>query len=101
MHDTVERPAREVYVAALETPPADRRRLDWLRWPTRMIGAALGVLDEPSFGDVVVRRIDDASEVLRLPVTGSEETAILLDDVRGDLEALSADEFAERWTLGD
>ncbi len=99
MTDTTARPAREVYVAALETPPAERRRLDWLRWPTRMIAAALGVLDEPSFGDVVVRRIDDAAEALRLPVTGSEETGILLDDVRGDLETLSADDFAERWTI--
>lgn len=99
MMDTADRPAREVYVAALETPSADRRRLDWLRWPTRMIGAALGVLDEPSFGDVVVRRIDDAAEVVRLPVTGSEETGVLLDDVRGDLETLSADDFAERWAI--
>ncbi len=99
MTDAPDHPASEAYTARLETPTAARRRVDWLLWPTRMVGAALGVLDEPSFGDVVVRRVDDATEALRLPVTGSEETGIGLAQMEDQLQHLTVAEFEERWGL--
>lgn len=91
--------ASQTYGVELEAPDRQRRLLSLLAWPLRVIGAGLGIVDEPSFGDVVVRRLDDGSEVLRLPVTGTEETAIGLDEIQQQLDGLSASEFQARWGL--
>lgn len=91
--------ASQTYGVELEAPNRQRRLLSLLAWPVRIIGAGLGYVDQPSFGDVVVRRLDDGSEVLRLPVTGSEETAMGLDEMQNQLEAHTASEFQARWGL--
>lgn len=91
--------ASQTYGVELEAPDRRRRLLALLAWPVRVIGAGLGYVDEPSFGDVVVRRLDDGSEVLRLPVTGTEETAIGLDEIEHQLDGLTASEFQARWGL--
>ncbi len=96
---TDDRPAHEVFDAELEAPETHRVRTQILGWPIRIVGALFGYVDEPSFGDIVVRRIDGGAEVVRVPVTGSEETAMGLDEVRSQLADLTAGEFAERWSI--
>ncbi|RYJ07548.1 MAG: hypothetical protein EON52_00645, partial [Actinomycetales bacterium] len=89
--------AGAVLTVSVEAPTSRRRRvLRVATLPLRVYAAGLGVLDEPSFGDVVVRRRDDASEVLRVAVHGSEETAIQVAHVRAQLDDLTEDEFLER-----
>ena len=100
MTDPTDAPsASQTYAVELEAPDRQRRLLSLLAWPVRVIGAGLGIVDEPSFGDVGVRRLDDGREVLRLPVTGTEETAIGLDEIEHQLEGLTASEFQARWGL--
>jgi len=99
MTDLSAPPATETYRASLEAPRRARRLTSLILWPVRVIGSGLGYVAEPSFGDVVVRRRDDGSEVLRLPVTGTEETAIGLAEVDHQLESLTASAFQARWGL--
>lgn len=96
-----EEPAAGTVLSVAVEPPSSRRRraLRIVTIPLRVYAAGLGVLDEPSFGDVVVRRRDDGSEVLRVPVHGAEATATQLAHVRHQLSALTEDEFLERWSL--
>lgn len=92
--------AGAVLSVSVEAPTSRRRRvLRVVTLPLRIYAAGLGVIDEPSYGDVVVRRRDDGSEVLRVPVHGAEETAIQVAHVRAQLDDLTEDEFLEHWSI--
>ncbi len=96
---STERRAMDAYSVAIEEPHGRRRVVSWLLWPVRIVAAGLGVLDEPTFGDLVVRSRDDDREVLRIGVEGAEETAGHLAHVRTQLVELTQAEFDEQWAL--
>ncbi|MEH3032625.1 MAG: hypothetical protein PGN07_00935 [Aeromicrobium erythreum] len=97
---TIDSPrALDVYSVAIEEPLGRRKIVSRLLWPVRIVAAGLGVLDEPTFGDLVVRRLDDDTEVLRVGVEGAEETAMHLAHVRTQLVELSQQEFDDQWGL--
>lgn len=90
--------AGEVYAVALESPVSARGR-----WRARAHGALLAVgamagwYDEPTAGDLVVRRRDDGCELLRVDAGPSEAAAQLLAHVRRQLDELSPRELRDAW----
>lgn len=92
--------ASTVLSVSVEAPTSRRRRvLRVVTLPLRIYAAGLGVLDEPSYADVVVRRRADGTEVLRVPVHGSEETAMQVAHVRHQLAGLLLDDFLDAWSI--
>lgn len=93
-----EAPAADLYAAALEPPAPGRPRLLAAgRGVLLAVGAMIGWYDEPSAGDLVVRRRDDGREVLRVDAGPSEAAAGLLAHVRAQLATVSAREFRDTW----
>ncbi len=92
--------AAAVYRAEIDVPVGRRWTWDRLLWPVRLVAAGLGVVDETTLGDVVVRRIADGVEVLRIPVEGAEESGNQLTAVRTELAETSPDEFEAAWEIG-
>lgn len=91
--------AQDVYAAALETPlgTPGRQRL-------RVAGAfvaelAWGLLPHPSVSDLVVRRLADDVEVVRVPAGDPNSSGDLLARTRADLAALTPAAFDDRWGL--
>lgn len=90
--------AGEVYAVALEAPGTARGR-----WRARghgallAVGAMIGWYDEPTAGDLVVRRRDDGREVVRVDAGPSEAAAQLLAHVRRQLDELSPRELRDAW----
>jgi hypothetical protein len=84
-------------IAALEEPSGTRtRRL--LRRAWALIRAAWG--DVEIDADLVIRRRAGGAEVLRT-AADIGDPHILLETVRGDLEAKSVDEFVREWRVFD
>lgn len=92
--------AAEVYAATFEEPAsAARRWRDRAWWLARVAAASIGVYEEPTYGDVVVRRRDDGTEVLRLGTVGAEEASYLHAEVERQLAEETVAAFEERWAL--
>lgn len=91
--------AATVYRAELDVPVGRRKIVDRLLWPVRLVAAGLGVVDETILGDVVVHRISDGAEVLRLPVEGTEESSNQLTVIRAELAETTAEEFEAAWEI--
>ncbi len=91
--------ASTVYSADLEPRPGGR-----VRHRLRVAGAfvaelAWGLLPGPTVFDVVVRRRDDGTEVLRVPGTEPGVPAQLLGAVRAELDTLGPQEFLDGWSV--
>ncbi len=91
--------AADVYAADLEPRPGGR-----LRHRLRVAGAfaaelAWGLLPGPAVFDVVVRRRDDGTEVLRVPADEPGVPASMLAAVRAELDAVPEEEFLARWSV--
>ena len=91
--------ASEVYRADLEPRPGGRVR----HW-TRVAGAfaaemVQGLVPAPTVHDVVVRRRDDGTEVLRVPSEDPTAPGHMLSAVRDELGAVGPDEFLARWSV--
>jgi hypothetical protein len=89
--------AAEVLVADLEPRPGGR-----LLRSARLLGAvaaelAWGLLSGPSLSDVVVRRRDDGTEVLRVPAGDPVVPGDQLRHVRSMLQALGPQDFLRAW----
>jgi hypothetical protein len=89
--------AAEVLVADLESRPGGR-----LLRGARLFGAvvaelAWGLFPGPSVSDVVVRRRDDGTEVLRVPAGDPVLAGDPLRHVRDMLETLGPQEFLHAW----
>ncbi|NYG56379.1 hypothetical protein [Nocardioides perillae] len=90
--------AGDVYAVALEPPGTARGR-----WRARAHGALLAVgamagwYDEPTAGELVVRRRDDGRELLRVDAGPSEAAAQLLAHVRRQLDELAPRELRDVW----
>ena len=89
--------AAEVLVADLEPRPGGR-----LLRGARLLGAvaaelAWGLVPGPSLSDVVVRRRDDGSEVLRVPAGDPVVPGDQLRHVREMLETLGPQDFLRAW----
>ncbi len=89
--------AAEVLVADLEPRPGGR-----LLRSARLLGAvaaelAWGLLSGPSLSDVVVRRRDDGTEVLRVPAGDPVVPGDQLRHVRSMLETLGPQDFLRAW----
>ncbi|QCW51388.1 hypothetical protein FE634_15015 [Nocardioides dongxiaopingii] len=95
------RRAGELYVAAIERSRAGvARRV--VTAAGELLNAAIGGATElSSVGDVVVRRLDDDAEVVRVTAGPSEEAALTIQTVREQLEHLSVDDFRARWGVDD
>lgn len=94
--------AASVYRVSIEPPGPGRPRLRAVV-RTVMLGVAAmtGWYDEPTSGDLVVRRRDDGREVLRVDAGTSEEAAGLLAHVREQLDAMTARQFRDTWDVVD
>lgn len=71
---------------------------------TRVAGAFLaelfwGIISGPSVHDVVVTRLDDGREVLRVPAGEPMVAGDLLQSVRTELATLSPEEFLAAWDV--
>ncbi|WP_139252990.1 hypothetical protein [Geodermatophilus nigrescens] len=89
--------ADERYSAALEPRPGGRVR-HWARVAGAFAaGLAQGLVPEPTVHDVVVRRRDDGTEVLRVP--SEDGTAHVLTAVRAEMAAVGPEEFLARWSV--
>ncbi len=91
--------AADVYSADLEPRPGGR-----LRHRLRVAGAfvaelAWGLLPGPTVFDVVVRRRDDGTEVLRVAPDEPGVPAASLAAVRAELDALGPEEFLAGWRV--
>lgn len=90
-------PAAQVYRAQGEdrSTSALRRGLNWVGT------AVVTMLETPGFApamtDVVIRLIDDGSEVQRLRPSDLDDVRATLELVRRDLETLDAVDFADAW----
>jgi hypothetical protein len=89
--------AVDVYVAGLEA-----RRGGRLLRSARLFAAfaselAFGLLPAPSVSDVVVRRRDDGSEVLRVEAGDPNVPGDMLRFVQGQLEELDPGTFLAEW----
>ena len=87
--------AADGYAADLEPRPGGRPR-----HRLRVAGAfvaemAQGLLPAPTVHDVVVRRRDDGTEVLRVP--SEDLSAAMLSAIRDELAAVGPGEFLARW----
>jgi hypothetical protein len=94
-HDDVR--AATLYVADLEPRPGGR-----LLRGARVAAAfaaelAWGLVPGPAVSDVVVRRRDDGSEVLRVPAGDPTVPGDLLAYVRDQLETLGPAGFVQDW----
>jgi hypothetical protein len=91
--------AASLYSAALEPRPGGRAR-----HRLRLAGAfvaqlAWGLLPGPTVYDVVVRRRDDGTEVVRIPADEPGVPADMLTAVRAELDALTPEEFLAGWSV--
>jgi hypothetical protein len=91
--------AAAVYRAELEPRPGERFR----HW-TRVAGAfaaemVQGLVPAPTVHDVVVRRRDDGTEVLRVPSEDPSAPGAMLSAVREELAAVAPAEFLARWSV--
>ena len=91
--------AASLYSAALEPRPGGRAR-----HRLRVAGAfvaqlAWGLLPGPTVYDVVVRRRDDGTEVVRIPADEPGVPADMLTAVRAELDALTPEEFLAGWSV--
>lgn len=91
--------ADEVYLSVLEPRPRSRGRRVLLGALDLWCATTGGRMELTRAADVVVRRRSDRVEELRLPVPMADDAPLLLDLVRGDLEALSPDEFRRGWGI--
>ncbi|MEO9324990.1 hypothetical protein ABFT23_15965 [Nocardioides sp. C4-1] len=93
--------AAEIYAATIEPP--ERGTLKKIAaGAADLVTAAAGggPLELSSAGDVVVRRLADGVEELRVPGGPAEEAAITLDQVRTQLDTMSPEEFRTTWNVG-
>jgi hypothetical protein len=91
--------AASLWSAALEPRPGGRAR-----HRLRVAGAfvaelAWGLLPGPTVYDVVVRRRDDGTEVVRIPADEPGVPADMLTAVRAELETLAPEEFLAGWSV--
>ncbi|MFJ6415279.1 hypothetical protein [Paeniglutamicibacter sp. NPDC091659] len=69
------------------------------RWAAGLVEAFFGGDGSDVVGAaVVVHRLEDHSEVIRINTGSIEEAESLVSMVRSDLEELSAEEFLDRWS---
>ena len=90
--------AADVFVADFE-----RRRGGPVLHGVRVLGAFVGSLLQglvplPAVHDVVVRRGDDGTEVVRIPVENPDLPGDTLRFVQKDLTARSPEQFVAEWT---
>lgn len=72
------------------------------RWAAGLVEAFFGGDGSDVVGAaVVVHRLDDHSEVIRINTGSIEEAESLVAMVRSDLEELTAEEFLDRWSAAD
>ncbi|WP_136697381.1 hypothetical protein [Geodermatophilus dictyosporus] len=89
--------ASDVLTADLEPRPGGPVR-HWVRVAGAFAAEmAQGLVPAPTVLDVVVRRRDDGTEVLRVP--GEDPSAHLLSAVRDELAAVEPEEFLARWSV--
>jgi hypothetical protein len=91
--------AGEVYVAAVEAPRAGLVRRVALGIADLVDAAIGGGTGMSGVGDVVVRRIEDDVEVVRVPAGPAEEAALTIQTMREQLEHLSIDDFHAAWGI--
>lgn len=90
--------AGEVYVVALEPPGSGRGRLRAAGHGALLaVGAMAGWYDEPSVGDLVVRRRADGRELLRTDAGPSGAATRLLAHVQRQLAVLTPRELRDTW----
>jgi hypothetical protein len=92
--------AGDVYEHELVPPQGGRVRRALAGVSDAIANVEGGPVEVVSVGDVVVRRRDDGSEVLREAGGGSEEAAQTVRHLEGQLATLSPEEFRERWGIG-
>lgn len=96
-----ERPAREVYDVGLDAKP-EVGFVRGLGYAVMGALATLGVGDSIGVpGDLVVRRKSDGRELLRMDAGGEETAAQALGEMRQQLDAMTAAEFAAALDLED
>ncbi|WP_134767328.1 hypothetical protein [Nocardioides sp. 1609] len=95
------RRAGELYVAAIESSRGGVVRRVATAAGDLFTAAFGGATETSSVGDVVVRRIDDDAEVVRVAAGPSEEAALTIQTVREQLEHLSIDDFHATWGVED
>ncbi|MGY1652366.1 hypothetical protein [Geodermatophilus sp. SYSU D01119] len=89
--------ADERYTAALEPRPGGRVR-HWARVAGAFAAELVqGLVPAPTVHDVVVRRRDDGTEVLRVP--SEDGTGHVLRAIRDELAAVGPEEFLARWSV--
>jgi hypothetical protein len=89
--------AADVYLAGLE-PRSGGRLLRSARLFAAFVSElAWGLLPAPSVSDVVVRRRDDGSEVLRVEAGNPNVPGDMLRFVQGQLEELDPGAFLAGW----
>lgn len=72
------------------------------RWAAGLVDAFFGGDGSEAVGvAVVVHRIDDHSEVIRINAGSIEEAESLVAMVRSDLAELSHEDFLDRWSAAD
>jgi hypothetical protein len=91
--------AATLYSAALEPRPGGRAR-HLLRIAGAFVAElAWGLIPSPTVHDVVVRRRDDGSEVLRVPSEDPTVPGEMLRAVRGELDAMTPEQFLAEWSV--
>ena len=91
--------ASSVYEAVIDLPDEGA-----LAQAAHLVGRVLSTVigdAEGMRGDVVVRARDTDEEVLRIEAGADEETVAVLEQVRADLDELSATEFVGKWSAVD
>ncbi len=91
--------AATLYSAALEPRPGGRAR-HLLRIAGAFVAElAWGLIPSPTVHDVVVRRRDDGSEVLRVPTEDPQAPGHMLGAIRDELGTVTPEEFLARWSV--
>ena len=91
--------AAAVYRADLEPRPGGRLR-HWIRVAGAFAAEMVqGLVPAPTVHDVVVRRRDDGTAVLRVPSEDPSAPGAMLAAVRDELAAVGPEEFLDAWSV--
>lgn len=91
------RPANEVYEVAIA---GTKKRWRALRFITVLIGAIISLGDgpaNPGGRNIVIRALDDGSELARIVEDWGDDENNLLIGIERDLATMTAREFASAW----